>query len=73
MHQQHQGSAHDIALDYIETVNANIELFLKDKTNQLEISIETAGSGFTEFWGKIGAEGKLGEALKEWDTNYNAS
>ena len=73
MHQQHQRTAHDIALDYIETVNANIELFLKDKSNKMEISIENAGSGFTEFWGKIGAEGNLDEALKEWDINYNAS
>jgi hypothetical protein len=73
MHKNHQRSAHDIAVDYIETVNTNIELFLKDKSNKMAISIETAGPDFTEFWEKVGAKGNLDAALKEWDINYNAS
>lgn len=73
MHEQHLLPAQDIAEDYIETVESNIKLFLKDKTNKIEISLETVKTDFTKFWGKIGAEGNLVEALKEWDVNYNAS
>ena len=73
MHEQHLLPAHDIAEDYIETVESNIKLFLKGKTNKIEISLETIKTDFTKFWDKIGAEGNLEKALKEWDMNYNAS
>jgi len=73
MHDKHLMSAEDIACDYIETVNANIVLFLKDKTKKMEFRIETAGQDFTKFWNAIGAQGDLESALKEWDVNYNAS
>ena len=73
LHEQHISPAIDIANDYIETVDNNIRLFLKDKSNKMDISIETIKSDFTDFWNKIGAEGDLDKALDEWQTNYNAS
>ena len=73
MHQEHRYPASDIALDYIDTVNANIALFLKDKTNKIDVSIETVNTDFIGFWELIGAEGNLDEALDEWTINYNAS
>lgn len=66
-------SAHDMALDYINTVEANIALFLKDKTNKLAFSLENSKADFVDFWQRIGAEGDLERALMEWDTRYNDS
>lgn len=66
-------SAVEMALDYIDTVQANIELFLKDKNSKMKFSLDNAKSDFAEFWGRVGAEGDLARALLEWDTSYNAS
>lgn len=65
--------AYDIALDYLDTVNSNINLFLKGKPNVLEVSLETITTDFTVFWKRINATGSLSEALKEWEISYNAS
>ena len=63
----------DLALDYIETVEANIALFLKDKSNKMAFRLESARADFRSFWGRIGAEGDLERALKEWEVSHNAS
>lgn len=68
-----QLSAHDLAMDYIDTVEANIILFLKDKKNKMNFSLESARDDFTLFWKAIGAEGDFESALTEWGINYNAS
>jgi len=73
MHDTHQLPANKIASDYIETVNSNIELFLKDKTHKMLISLETVQTDFTDFWQRIGAQGNRENALSEWRINYNAS
>ena len=73
MHDTHRLPASDIASDYIETVNDNIELFLKDKTHKMLISLETVQTDFTDFWQRIGAQGDRDAALSEWHINYNAS
>ena len=70
---QGEPGAHDIALDYLDTVEANIKHFLKDKNNTMEVRLETVKVDFTGFWQRIGAEGDLEAALQEWDINYNAS
>ncbi|HYP52343.1 MAG TPA: hypothetical protein VEQ42_02320 [Pyrinomonadaceae bacterium] len=62
-----------VCLDYCETVNANVELFLKDKTKKARVSLENAKEDFKNFWGLIGAEGDLRAALSEWDVAHNAS
>ena len=73
MHDTHRLPASEIASDYIETVNDNIELFLKDKTHKMLISLETVQTDFTDFWQRIGAQGDHDAALSEWHINYNAS
>ena len=73
MHEKHKLPAHEIATDYIETVESNIKHFLKDKSSTMDISLETIKTDFTEFWSNINAQGDLAKALKELDINYNAS
>lgn len=73
LHEQHLQPALVIANDYIETVDSNIKLFLKDKSNKMDISLEMITPGFTEFWNRINAQGNLDAALSEWDIAYNAS
>ncbi len=62
-----------VALDYCDTVNCNIELFLKDKTRKMEFRLENAKQDFQRFWDFIGAEGDIDAALSEFDTAHNAS
>ena len=66
-------TAHDTALDYLDTVEANIALFLKDKTNVMNFQLENARQDFKTFWHTIAAAGDLDKALREWDTAHNAS
>ncbi len=68
-----QQSPLEIARDYIETVETNIELFLKDKKNKMNFRLESARADFAEFWKLIQAEGDIDKALATWDVHYNAS
>ncbi len=63
----------DVSIDYCRTVNSNISLFLKDKINKMEFSLENYESDFKEFWGKIKADGNYKLALSEFNTTHNAS
>lgn len=62
-----------IALDYVDTVTANIEVFLANKPNRMVFHIENANVDFRRFWELIGAQGNLTGALAEFDVAYNAS
>lgn len=62
-----------VCLDYCNTVNSNIEVFLKDKTKKMKFSLENAKEDFNIFWNTIGANGNLDSAISEWDFMYNAS
>jgi hypothetical protein len=73
MHEQHRLPAEDIARDYLQTVNTNIRLFLKDKSSKMNVSLETVKSDFAEFWDRINAQGDLDAALCEWEIHYNAT
>ena len=53
-----------VSLDYCETINSNIELFLKDKTGKMEFNLENARVDFQTFWRLIGAEGMLALAYE---------
>jgi hypothetical protein len=66
-------TAHEIALDYLDTIETNIELFLKDKERKMGFQLERAEEEFRRFWQLIGAEGDLEAALATWQTRYNAS
>lgn len=58
---------------YVDTVNSNIRMFLKDKTQVATIDIESPSVPFTYFWDAIGAEGDFKAALKALSTSYNAN
>lgn len=62
----------DVCRHYWDTVNSNIELFLRDKSS-LEFWLESAEKDFQEFWERIGAVGDLSACLEEWSRKYNAS
>jgi hypothetical protein len=66
-------SAEAVARDYLDTVTANIALFLRDKPRCMEFRLEAAKADFAAFWQWIGAAGDLAAALAEWDTRHNAS
>lgn len=62
---------HAICLDYIETVNFNINKFLNDKPHQITIELDEVKHGFRAFWKAIHAQGSLEQALKEFDLKHN--
>jgi hypothetical protein len=62
-----------VASDYCDTVDSNIELFLRDKPKKMDFDLETSKEDFRRFWEFIGAEGKLEAALREFDVSYNPS
>jgi len=66
-------TSEQIAADYIDTIESNIDFFLKDKTHKMNFSLENAKHDFEVFWEFISAEGDLQAALAEWDVSYNAS
>lgn len=63
----------EVAKDYCDTVNNNIEYYLKDKTHKMSFEITNYNEDFERFWQFISAEGDYQKALKEFATNYNSS
>jgi len=61
-----------VSLDYYDTVNSNIEHFLKDKTRKMEFNLENAKEDYKKFWELVGAEGDLDAAMAEFDIPYNS-
>ena len=62
-----------VALDYCHTVNSNIEVFLKIKSQKMEVNLENIDQDFTAFWELIGAKGDLSAALAKFNINYNST
>ena len=62
-----------VCVDYCQTVTANIEAFLANKTHRMSFHLETAEADWVRFWEWIGAEGDLSAALQEWRVKHNAS
>ncbi|MCI4649534.1 hypothetical protein [Phaeodactylibacter sp.] len=60
-------------IDYVHTVNDNIDVFLEDKPHKLTLQLEDIESGFKTFWQAIGAEGSLTEALETLRVRSNPS
>ena len=63
----------DIAEDYIDTIETNIRLFLKDKTQKMEFSLENPEHDFATFLTKISAQCDINKAMNEWKINHNKS
>ena len=62
---------YEIGLQYWETVNANIESFLRDKTRRKTMWLHNLKDAFVEFWHEVGATGDLAAAIAEWDIKHN--
>jgi len=62
----------EVCRDYVDTVTAQIERFLRDKPHWMEVRVENARADFAEFWQRIEGQGDLAGALHEWDVRYNA-
>ena len=62
-----------VALDYCDTVNTNIELFLRDKSHKMDFELESFQQDFPKFWQAIGATGDYAAALAEFSIRYNPS
>lgn len=61
------------AEDLVRTVNENIDLFLKDKTNVMRIRLEDVSSDFPIFWQWIGGVGDYSAAIAEFDKKHNSA
>lgn len=61
----------DLAAFYVETVQSNIEFFLKDRTH-LTVHLEDGGESFNEFLQLINAEGDMGKVRSTWMQVHNA-
>lgn len=68
-----ESPAMGVALDYVDTVNSNIELFLRNKTRKMDFRLENAESDFRRLWHTIGAKGDIDAALAEFRVQHNAS
>lgn len=62
-----------VSRHYVNTVNSNIEVFLKDKPHKLTVRLENLESDFKNFWDAIGAEGDYEKAIACCYKKYNAS
>lgn len=63
----------DVCLDYYDTVESNIQHFLKTKNHKCECHVDRVKEDFPIFWEKITASGNLDDALKEWSNKHNSS
>ncbi len=61
-----------LCYDYVDTVTANIQLFLKDKPKYLCLNITNIEKDFRPFWERIGAAGDFERAMSEFKLLYNA-
>lgn len=60
-----------VARDYVHTVESNINLFLRDKTNKITVELNEVKEKFPLIWQKIGAKGDYDKAFNELDVRYN--
>lgn len=60
-----------VAREMVESVNADITAFLKDKEH-IHVRMEHIDEDFPEFWRAIGAEGDLDAALAEFKAQHNS-
>ena len=60
-----------MAADMVETITANIGLFLRDKSRVMKVQLETIADDFPRFWDWIGAKGDLAAAMAEWQVRHN--
>ena len=69
----HDEGSLDLCRDYVATVTANIDHFLRDKSHTMTVRIEEIQDNFPRFLDWIGAEGDHDAAMAEWQSRHNAS
>ena len=55
---------------YVNTINANIEYFLRDKTDSLQMDLENIREDWGKFWKWSHAVGNYSKSLSTWDKYY---
>lgn len=60
-------------LDYVDTVNRNIEEFLSGKPYVFRIELESPHEQFRRLWDAIGAEGDFEAACAEFSVKHHAA
>ena len=62
-----------VASDLLNTVTANIQMFLKDKSRVMTINAARMAEDFPLFWAWIGADGDLSAAQCQLAIRHNQS
>lgn len=60
-----------VAIDYCNTVNTNIDLFLRDKSNVMRIDLQKVKEAFPIFCNWIGAEVNMEKAIATLNMRHN--
>jgi hypothetical protein len=64
---------YQIGLQYWDTVNDNIDLFLRNKSHKMVLWLHDIKDPFRSFWEEIGAQGDVEAAVAEWDMRHNVT
>jgi len=62
---------YEIGLHYWDTINDNIQMFLRDKSHYMTMWIHDIKDAFADFWYAIDGKGDLQAAISEWDVRHN--
>jgi len=62
-----------VCYDYVDTVTANIDEFLKHQPQHITIQLENIKEDFEKFWNAIQAEGDLQAALNSFNQRHNTA
>lgn len=57
----------------VDTVTDNINLFLGDKPNVIDVTLDNIQVGFDEMWARLGCEGDIEAAHAELRKRHNAT
>ena len=69
----HDSDLVKVAFDMVQTIEANIEVFLKDKSNKMIFNIKNAEEDFKAFAQNIGAKGDIEKGIEVLAARHNAS
>lgn len=56
---------------YVDCINSNIALFIKDRQNNMNIDMDHIERDFPVFWKRIDAVGSLDDAMEEFKAKHN--
>jgi len=59
--------------DYYDTVESNIDLFLRDKTRKMHFNLESWREDFPIFYERVSARGDIAKCMTEFKVMHNSS